>query len=850
MKFLVFVIVFLSSFTLLFSNGTPNITMEYLTTDYNGIVSNGSSVLCYGTNGIITRSTDKGNTWHRVSVSNRYHIKKMDTIGSVYVGIAKDGIIVSKDNGLIWDILPIMGGIDICHSEDSMYILTERAIHSCTFSTLNSPKEILALDTFTQNRNLIIANNNLHWIEDDRYIVNYSQSKKKINKVYIDSLYISPASRRFEGLQSKENILYAAVVEDRKNGTVSKLPDEYCYIVFSEDSGNSWMSFSQVSGIEYKCNGISNFTTLNDSTVLALRTKNIIRKIPNQNSLPWQNFLVFEYVKFYSSGTIETINNADTIPHMYAVGSDQRIKNFIRVDNNTLIGAGNNHCIVRTADNGLTWNFISYFPLLSEFNTTGWFRSTGDSSLYMPSMHGVFYKTHDAGTTILPQKFHFYPQCRNASVSFSHFNGSGKGCIIMNTPNELDSNVFITKDYGETYKPVNNIALFHDHKDSLIVNQPKLTITRSSKIIETQNNFLLYGTPTYKDSIKYVQHPYSVIVRLSKDYNLIDTIHIPVNTILSLVVYDNIVYVIGMNLKDRIPKTNIEDIKEFPRYTLFRLVDEGKTWEVITDSILLPNEVQKVGNLHYVKQFALQPNTVFNKRIVLTLRPETLLLYSLEQQQFDTLSLPFSSSPPLDNTNTLFDYKGSFGMITRGNNIVFTQGLKGESTVWDSVPMDQLMYWDYTKNTGNNANYTLGGFLPNSMNNGYITINELKGVGLFGAGTYKVHLARYFPRSASSTVEMGNGRPYLWNSEPFPQPTRGEVSTKVYWDMGYSAEDVSVSVTNILGATIRVPNTRITPIQQTAALFTFNVSNVPTGIYILRLQLKNEVRVMPFMVVE
>jgi hypothetical protein len=59
-------------------------TPERMITDFHGVVYNGKNVLAYGDYGIITFSKDRGITWQQLNIGDKYNIKKIRTIESVF----------------------------------------------------------------------------------------------------------------------------------------------------------------------------------------------------------------------------------------------------------------------------------------------------------------------------------------------------------------------------------------------------------------------------------------------------------------------------------------------------------------------------------------------------------------------------------------------------------------------------------------------------------------------------------------------------------------------------------------------------------------------------------------------
>jgi photosystem II stability/assembly factor-like uncharacterized protein len=123
--------------------------MTYLTTDYKGVASNGSTVLSYGTHGIILRSTDKGASWFRTSIGNDNDVIRIDTINSSYVALTRSGLLRSDDNASTWTRTAIENGVDMCRDKDTIYVLTKYAIVRTTFSRMADISTLVSEEVFT-----------------------------------------------------------------------------------------------------------------------------------------------------------------------------------------------------------------------------------------------------------------------------------------------------------------------------------------------------------------------------------------------------------------------------------------------------------------------------------------------------------------------------------------------------------------------------------------------------------------------------------------------------------------------------------------------------------------------------
>lgn len=102
MKLSLTLLTFLTSLLSLFSQDLPFKT-ERMITDYNGVTTNGKSILCYGDYGIITYTLNNGTTFQQVNIGDKYSIKSIKTIGSDFVGVTESSLLKSTTNGITWE---------------------------------------------------------------------------------------------------------------------------------------------------------------------------------------------------------------------------------------------------------------------------------------------------------------------------------------------------------------------------------------------------------------------------------------------------------------------------------------------------------------------------------------------------------------------------------------------------------------------------------------------------------------------------------------------------------------------------------------------------------------------------
>lgn len=826
-----------------FASESPLQSLRYCTTDYKGVVSNGSSVLCYGTHGIMARSTDKGLSWKRVSLGNEHVILRIDTLGYTYVALTQSALFISVDNAKTWNSTPLAGGIDLGHHGDSIYILTRRSILSASLSSVLTPVVVLALDSSTAPGSLAVtARGTLHWIQDEKRVISLDLDSRAVTSSDIlTSFCIS--CQKIVGLQAFANTLFVAAAYVQQGS--SSTNDEYYTVVTSSDYGISWRYHlnNQVGWNQWS--GIANFKAISDSEIVALRNKYVVRRVPipapdTLNRAVSQQFLMFEYVALRHSSQVTTLNPADTALRRYTVASDQRLVSFVRLDSNVIIGAGDNHCIVRSSNNGKYWDFVSYFPM-DQQGSSVWFKRVNAETMHMPGGNGAWYKTDNGGVTILPQRYAFYPQFINSGIVFADYSENGKGCVILATGKELDSNVFETRDNGETYVPIGMIPLLNVFRqDSVSRDKYRLVDRDVQRVVKSGNVFIVCGTPTQLDSKgNAVRLPYSIVLRIDTNYRLIDTVIIPVRRIRSIIAVDSQLYLYGMNRLDYASKPDLKDV-EFPRYALYRSIDDGASWDSIPVAFPFPNEYYISGGRFNALVQSFQPMCAVGRHVVSYAGSSRLLLYSIDSKNFDTLVLPFRQLSPI-NRSIFLSLDDRFITAGSGFSLMSTNVFEGASTRWESKRIEDLIPWDSTR--------ILAGLFAMKPREGFAVTGEYKTRDIFDI--YKTHILLF--DDSSRTVSVHTEKQDLClHLPPFPIPTRGRVSTTVSWEAGFTIDEMVISVYDALGNQVsayeRGVTIELSPLQEHAGLLTVDFTGHPSGVYFIHIDNRSTTRVVPVVV--
>lgn len=91
--------------------------------------------------------------------------------------------------------------------------------------------------------------------------------------------------------------------------------------------------------------------------------------------------------------------------------------------------------------------------------------------------------------------------------------------------------------------------------------------------------------------------------------------------------------------------------------------------------------------------------------------------------------------------------------------------------------------------------------------------------------------------------------PPVWLYEPYPNPSNKNVSLDMIWDKRYNGEDIEISIYNIYGSKIKdIKNINKSYLLDNKVNISFEIDDLPSGIYQICASIKNYKRFVSFVV--
>lgn len=816
MKKLIYLFAFIIVNITLLSKDVP-FKAERMITDFNGVVTNGNNTIAYGNYGIMTYSFDMGQTWKQHNIGDGHSIKKIITVEDDFIGITNLSFIKSTDNGMTWTMNDFSDEeklINFTAVDNLLYILTNNSILKSDFNLSVQSEPVFELEENTEYSELKSDGKNLYFIKNGRLLQIYDIETDKLTSVnLIDEMDCSSCTS-INDIQTSDKMVYVKMI---KTSSGINFP----YVLSSSDNGKTWQNTELLirPNAAYKIvnNKIQYFTPIR----------------------PESPFNSGYYINgFYRVDSIDIELDTNYITRINTEEKIERRTKTIEytdfaVSGNNIIAVGNSKLISVSSNGGKTFEFKSH--LKNTYRSEHQVNILSDSLMYFIFGH-EFYKSTDGGVTWLPQIFTDY----NSTIwiiapyfSYVDKNGNGFANYRAFSPNS-DSNAIVTYDGGENFIRTNNpeFNLPHSENDHYV-----------SKGIDLGNKFIIIREPAPFSIEKKVY----TFFRYDKSLNLLDSIELDVSNIVNLTnTEDNHLLALileesGENKADE--EGNTEDYKY--EYKLIKSTDQAATWNTIYNSVPITQPLYKYPGSDYYKyrQVVMEKSVLFNNYILYPTMDRKIYRYDIDKNEFDSIPFPgLYYSGNVDFPLFKFDDK-LISISNREKQLIYITEFDEYGNVeWDSLEAGKFFevwnQFDYSPFVGEGIQNVIFLTRMTSNKSGYLITGQTEDGDDFEANIVKIGKEETTSVEEVSTVE--NQRAYLWNSLPYPIPGISVIESRVYCNGAYSLTDLKIKVLNMNGEQLLEPQIIINSTSNYSGVLTWDCTNVPSGVYIIQLQLNGE----------
>jgi len=754
---------------------------------------------------IITFSKDKGEHWNQLNIGDKYNIKKLRTKEKIIYGVTEYSLVKSINDGITWTNQEIINNPDIISfalTENSIYILTKNSVLKSDFNLNVETKPILELDAKQKYIEIEENKGNLYLLSDvvskdttvKKHIIKYDVEKQSLDTLIINQTKIT----KNDVVNVSNLLLNGDEIFYYKQISIANYPGvTYNDLMKSTDNGKSWFTYYHgdclVEVIESGKIHCLDFTK-SQITLSELRSSN-------------------------DTGNIATrtmITDTSSLPEREHALNFSYLKEFIKINEDTLIAVGKNKIIAISYDGGVKWYVISNVRDLFVYDEISYYSverppmiTNSDSILYTNR-----YRTTNGGITWIPNLTSDKEKLEHFSADFYYLDNDGTGFLSKHETDTL--NTLITSNLGENYSQTKfAVPLLYNGGASL--QNPGLKI---------------------KDRILFVKNTssgnYSNVYIFDTNYQLINSVKIDSLFIKNIVQGQNsVLYTFCVSMPN-----GWEDGKTW-KYHLLMSKDFGDSWEkVLTD---IPLESRVVNNQYYFEPI----KNIFSYKNYIILpniwtEPSKFYVYDTDNLAFDSLVVPFTLSKI---SNAIFNYQGDFYALSSNNTFFRTKNFGSKDIKWDSVHISKYLYhWnDYKPGSdvgGRDIIYSVW------TDDNQIILLTLKSTKFYYVGElityFQSNLVRLFKEEPNSIDEIETKKVYLWCGNPYPTPSYNQVKIPIYWNSNYDFEKSEISFYDLNGDKLINPNYTIEPINIFSANIVLDCEELKNGIYFLSVSLENE----------
>lgn len=500
----------------------------------------------------------------------------------------------------------------------------------------------------------------------------------------------------------------------------------------------------------------------------------------------------------------------------YLEFDENEIREFIKLDDNVFIAIGENKLILRSDNNGRTFEILSLY------------RSDNKNELiyYRKNRPPVFldngylintnrYFSSDGGVTWKVPKYSDNRTVLNLWADQYYFGNNGKGFFVSYGQN---SKILKTNDYGDTY--------FEILKPGL----SQASVTPFNRGFEINGEVILS---------KYeLDANYSIVFRFDQDANIIDSVRLDSVYISNIVMDgDGRLYTVGLNLPQGFDGDSVYS------YSLLASTDNGKSWKIKLDDLPL---TQHFVNDHYFN--AIKAIYQYKDHILIPdiwSDPTKFLVIDTETNEIDEVTVPFRVSL---SDEAMFEFQEKVHFISYTNTIYRTDMDGFFAGNWDSVHVSEYLngWQDYIPNSNAPDRDIIYSTWANNNQVFFVVLKSkiTSGIGLH----FEANIVKMFVPDTTSVEETETQKAYFYHTDPFPVPASQEVRSKIFWNSFYTIDNVKFGLYDMFGE--EYPNAEISvdPINAHSAYLTWNCLGFNRGVYFIRMSLGGESMTIPVLV--
>jgi len=804
--FILFIFILPSS---LFSNSDfPFEVHKRLWTNFNGTVGNEQIAMCYGDYGIISYTTDKGETWGQFLLGDSNDVRKMIYYKDAFYGVSDYFLFKSTDNGKSWQYKSlnstsfdfVLKGFDI--HEDKIYVPIKEGIRVFNLNFEEQTVDFIKVAEEPIIGHISIADGIIFTSKNKTTVYSYNlknNTSKEHNLLLFDQCDICDGIQRI------------------------KTFDNNNYISFN----NQVLKFSSnIVSYELLANNVDpNFIIL-DNKIYYARTGTIPKAVLN-TVLDIQNYEVIEVSETIQNPVAKTNDLVNVTPRM--------VINEINEVGNKWYSVGNFHSILSSDKLIDNWNFKSLKTLMAGFDI---FQYDDDTFFYYRSRSSRM--TTNSGATWLPI-VEVPKEGENSFFANSYWiNQKGYGIGNLGPFVNFGENqyLYVTKDYGKSFDRIDagNMMQGTGGWDAYLAKD---------------DGFVLFGNTNLGGIV------YSMTKVFDKDFNFVSQFVFDSLSIHEIKEDKNGDYFALVSHWKEIVRNQGPPHYLNNTFEIMKSTDKGETWETYWKTGVFIGRNHSSNHNPPLKTFndfsfgircsfpePYQPMNYFfdfeNKIIDSVVINYSFLTSQYEQvkvenriynSKFEKVDDKFTSYISWsENEHITWKQEHTINM----NELVprWLEGKDDELGIYHDTQLQRIGLL-------NNSFYAT----INTFNRMAYFVNPFTKDSTFEKSGYDNTLL-FRPKTPSSVenaeLETPRSRAFLHAGKPYPLPAVSTVSTDLHWNAQYSAQEALLKVFDSMGN--EIPNAQV-ELQQTnpySGTVTWDCGTYPTGVYFIQVTIGTE----------
>lgn len=767
--------------------------------DFKGVCSNQNTIVVYGSNSCVMRSTDLGESWNQIKVNNADNtILKILNFDSTFVGINDlNQIVYSKDDGKTWNWKQLDKAViykpNLFIYNKKYYLQDENNIF--VLDTQLELEIIFELKKYNCTKTSIIHQDKLVIYSKNKEILFADLNKRNIEISKISSLDTCTSCKDTCQLFSD-------------NQNLSLILNEENIFVFTN---NKW-----INNFNFKFKNISqnNFFYYHRGEFYYLDFTDTVKyNLEIQHGYPTK----FIYKKIDTNGKVSVLGKQKGDYYTRNLDFSQ----VHHLNDSTLIAVSNSKTIFISNDWGKSWELkchLSKFAQSSAAKSLSyWFNNK--IGFFTCRVGGQIFRTTDGGTIWLPNKLSQDSLLvQTAQIVNMKMTINGKLIAIAPTNFLNQRDFIISLDSGQTFltKKYNFQEI---DKTNLFFIKDRICVINNLNTERQKNNKFL-----------------SWVYQFDYDLNIINMGKVFINldsTLLSFVYQKTIgsdtLIAIGQNRKG----FNICPQSKKRRYLnstwyKYKSYDGGFNWEIEKKLDISP----------YLSQVAAYQTFYKNKAF-----------FKILGSAVDTTCDYNNPEIPGEYLTCVYDFdKDDVEVIVRDTLTINSKNYFGNNCNYINKDLCFISYdYVYFENgIINKENLKFTKFPnSNSFKAGAMFTNYADDYGtclyMYDAkGDDFLHLVKITTDPAINKIQTEENPTYFYSFPPYPLPASDFVMTHIYWDPNFDMENADISVYDISGTKVAGRESiQIEKESVWSGYLRWDCSNVANGIYLINVKLKN-----------